>query len=349
MSQQQPARPALGSRTRSRGRASSFLQAKTVPVGRDDAHPLCDATRTSTDRVDRAVQCSQTVDADLLSDIVDDPWRDRSLASQTDQLQDARRGDAHGEASTSSFTDTDASDGPDAHGVPTIEVYVHKVRRDDTLAKIILSYGIPAAVLKRSNRIWSADVFPDVLLLPVDQCTVAETRLVDVADEPRSPALQGASVKSPRSPHAKHENSDKHRLKAARSAYLPGIGEVDVARVTPSSLSYFPPSKQRANAATAKYSDLARSSIDRDRYNALYQAASAGLFESADGEDAPFDKHRLSPPPQNRSPRQSFDSVRSLSNTYGVNWLEDAFNGTQKILKRYKSRKKPKEIDLIEL
>ena len=346
---QQPARPALGARSRSR--TSSILQAKLVPLRAGATHPLGTGEPVVPAPVQISVQqhTCDSGDTDLLSDVIDDPWRDKSTQTGHEGEDDGEH-DTWPQAGladpTSSTVDrTTSSTAPPDLPPDTVEVYVHKSRRGDTLAKIILSYRIDAAVLRRCNRIWSADVFPDVLLLPVEQCDVQQVRLVDVIDEPQTPShppacdLDGVAGKGAARMAAR-------RLEIVRTVDLPGLGEVGVARVSRSSLSYFPPSKNRG---TSQYSDLARSSIDRDRYNALYNAASAGLFIDSSTNLDGSDKHRYSPPPSARSPRPSFESVRSLTNTYGVALIEDAFNGTQKILKRYKSRHNPKEIDLIEL
>lgn len=53
-------------------------------------------------------------------------------------------------------------------------VYIHHVKKDDTLAGITIRYNIAAGVLRKANRMWPNDVVQarKTLILPVDACGV---------------------------------------------------------------------------------------------------------------------------------------------------------------------------------
>src|SRR5271167_2467354 len=114
--------------------------------------------------------------------------RSTALRSAEEQLRYIREGDTswqrqHPDSSnespssptTSSSSTAVAMNGDDQTKTEqTIRVYLHHVRKTDTMPLILLAYKISATMLKKANRLWSTDSIQsrEKLYLPVDDCGV---------------------------------------------------------------------------------------------------------------------------------------------------------------------------------
>ncbi|BFZ53770.1 hypothetical protein PYCC9005_000801 [Savitreella phatthalungensis] len=316
-------------------------------------------TRRSTTRTTRAISAS-TPTTDATGAHEHPLWRPEDL----DRLDIGGSSTAHSKHQNDSQCKDEVIEAEEKN---TVEVYVHRVRRDDSLARIILTYGIAESVLKRCNRIWSSDVFPSVLLLPVEHCKSRETKLLDIDDDQDRSSRTGIKGHH-RAESAPAVTLEHARLKAQantavttprtqltihRTVTITGVGEVDVARVARSSLTYFPPAKNkdRGELRAGRYSSLARVSMERER---SFNGAQSGHQTAGQWNEFSNSMPELSPArllvPAVKSPRASFESVRSTgSASAAAHLLENAYNGTHKMIKRFKDRKIPQEIDLIEL
>ncbi|KAF7198429.1 hypothetical protein HII31_00168 [Pseudocercospora fuligena] len=165
-------------------------------------------------------------------------------------------------------------------------VYLHPVKKDDTLAGITIRYNVSANVLRKANRMWPNDTpqARKVLILPVDACAVkgkpvsdAELDLLGSESEALS-TLQAEEVPTPTATTyqqngIKGQNRDRtnststHTSTSAAAStietepnwqhdswvLLPGNKDpTEIARLPRRALGYFPPARRKSNS----YSDL---------------------------------------------------------------------------------------------
>ncbi|CZT19600.1 uncharacterized protein RCC_05451 [Ramularia collo-cygni] len=164
-------------------------------------------------------------------------------------------------------------------------VYIHHVKKDDTLAGITIRYNIAANSLRKANRMWPNDAVQarQTLILPVDACGV-KGKLASEADWPGSESdalssLQAEEVPTPTADtfvnlpvSSKHGRTRTNSTStyttssaAASSAdmeppwqhdswvILPGNSQpTQIARLPRRALGYFPPARRKSN----NWSDL---------------------------------------------------------------------------------------------
>jgi len=200
-----------------------------------------------------------------------------TLRSAEEQLQDIRQGDTSWQRSNSplpfgsprsrplnSSSSVDKLDEGDDRVTTEqqIRVYLHHVRKTDTMPLILLVYEISASVLKKSNRLWAADSIQsrEKLYLPVDECRVIPApcspppKIKDMLPNGLQADLDKASK-----PHGKNgdwpprlPNQSTTPLPAAETdpggewVMIPGIGPIQIVSLAAQKLSYFPTPQQTA-------------------------------------------------------------------------------------------------------
>ncbi|KAK0928823.1 hypothetical protein LTR91_004114 [Friedmanniomyces endolithicus] len=166
-------------------------------------------------------------------------------------------------------------------------VYVHHVRKADTLAGITIKYNCSVATLHKANRMWPNDPVHsrDTLILPVDACGVkgkmmpgsealdllssdADALSAGQAEEVPTPdpqLLNGDAFSRNRT-NSSSTNTSRRPSTAALSngeseppwhhdswVILPGATKpTEIARLSRRALGYFPPTRRKSNC----YSDL---------------------------------------------------------------------------------------------
>ena len=138
----------------------------------------------------------------------------------------------------------------------SVRVYLHHVRKTDTLPLILLAYQISAPVLRKANRLWATDSVQtrDILHLPVEECNITpetcpppirnraslkkawdregeriqvdpcnEASIFDVPEQTLDTKVENDSV------------TDEEEW-----VIIPGVGQVEIIALPAHSLSYFP-------------------------------------------------------------------------------------------------------------
>jgi hypothetical protein len=198
-----------------------------------------------------------------------------ALRSAEEQLRDIRQGDTSWQRTNSpllfdsprsrqsnSSSSVDKLDERDDRVTiePQIRVYLHHVRKTDTMPLILLAYEISASVLKKSNRLWAADSIQsrEKLYLPVDECGVIPAPCSPPL-EPKDTLLNGVQAHLDRASKPLGENGEwPPRLPnipprpAAKAeapgewVMIPGIGPIQIVSLSAQKLSYFPTQHQTA-------------------------------------------------------------------------------------------------------
>lgn len=187
---------------------------------------------------------------------------------------------------------------------PTVRVYLHHVRKTDTLPLILLAYGISATVLKKANRMWATDSIQSrkKLYLPVDECSV-ET-------EPCPPPASSAEARNENTMERSNvhgENGDwPPRLPAETLSPPPEVANdvetwVNISAVGPTQiislpahkLSYFPAQQrngmERSTSLPTLDSLLAEDKVPRDSMDSVASRSSIGsLVEDGVGRVVRF-------------------------------------------------------------
>jgi hypothetical protein len=222
-------------------------------------------------------------------------------------------------------------------------VYVHKIRREDTLPGVMLKYGCQQDVFRKVNRFWPNDNIQvrKHVFLPVEACTVRGKKvdgpqsgpdLLDAAMEdlhkattPGKGGLKrmgmhesadggGASTSQPSPSYV--DNPD---LKHDSWVALPNFEEpVAILRIPRSSLGYFPRARRKSvSKSLGRYSDsitsTPRSSFDNLRHPPSH-AAQMSLAQSQSLSASPVRKPDL-------ISRQSSTRSRASSTAQPV-WTE---------------------------
>ena len=236
-----------------------------------------------------------------------------TLRSAEEQLRDIRQGDTSWQRSNSPLlsesprsrqsnlsSSVDKLDEGDDR-VPTesqIRVYMHHVRKTDTIPLILLAYEISASVLKKSNRLWAADSIQsrEKLYLPVDECRVIAT---PCSPTPKTkdtlPNDVQADLDKASKPHG--ENGDwpprlLNQFVSPRPAaeaeapgewvMIPGIGPVQIVSLPAQKLSYFPTSHhatmERSTSLPSLDALVGQDKAPRDSMDSVVSRSSIGSF-----------------------------------------------------------------------
>ena len=177
-------------------------------------------------------------------------------------------------------------------------VYLHTVRKEDTLAGITIRYNCSANALRKANRMWPNDSVQrrPVLILPVDACGVkgkplSELEAMDLLDDEKdalsagkaeevgapntsAPTTNGNDLIRNRTNSASTSTSINRSSSAAASGaegeqqwhhdswiLFPGASKpTEIARLSRNTLGYFPPARRKS----ASYSDLDTPSTSLD-------------------------------------------------------------------------------------
>lgn len=259
------------------------------------------------------------------------------LRSAEEQLRDIREGDTSWQLPTSNGVDKLNGDARDvaqggeldiAADLPKVRVYLHQVRKTDTMPLILLAYEISATALKKANRLWSTDSIQSrkELYLPVDECGVKaeqcpplniENTKVDNVQTEDPPELsgfvRGQDVGWPLQLEDSGVESSSDEAQEQEWVSIPGIGRIQVISIPPHKLSYFP----------------------TIRRNTMERSSSLPTLESLAIQDRP--------------PRDSMDSVASRSSIGSL--VEDGVGRLVRYWHDNQGRKKWAKIgkDLIEL
>ncbi|GAB7331514.1 hypothetical protein MBLNU13_g02911t1 [Cladosporium sp. NU13] len=182
-------------------------------------------------------------------------------------------------------------------------VYLHHVRKEDTLAGITIRYNCSANTLRKANRMWPNDTVQRraVLILPVDACGVkgkplSELEAMDLLGDEKdalsagkaeevetpkalAPTTNGNDLMRNRTNSASTNTSHNRSSLAAGSSVegeqpwhhdswilFPGASKpTEIARLSRNTLGYFPPARRKS----ASYSDLdtPSTSLDLTRTN----------------------------------------------------------------------------------
>lgn len=239
-----------------------------------------------------------------------------NLRSAEEQLRDLRDGDTSWQHNNdSSLRKSQDSDGPVLPGAshiqntqtdrvatqqPLVRVYLHHVRKTDTLPLILFAYEISATVLNKANRLWATDSVQsrEELYLPVEKCGVKPA--------PCSPPPQESECQQPRKQDGNLGNplgirgidngslrQDIQFLEPEKQldewVLIPGIGPVQIASLPTHKLSYFPAERRgvvaRRNSSPVLDSLVVEDKIPRDSIDSdvLSRSSIGSLVEDGVG------------------------------------------------------------------
>jgi hypothetical protein len=258
-----------------------------------------------------------------------------TLRSAEEQLRNIREGDTSWQLNhvppVKGITIPDKTGSPNKVAVTqtnlgtpeqTVRVYLHHVRKTDTMPLILLAYEISAMVLKKANRMWATDSIQSrkKLYLPVDECNVKS----EPCSRPQTPN---------ESHHDKTERVEMHGVngdwpprlpqetpppteevpEAESWVSIPAIGPIQIISLPAHKLSYFP----------------------TQQLNGMERSTSLPTLDSLVAED--------------KAPRDSMDSVASRSSIGSL--VEDGVGRVVRFWHDNQGRKKWAKIgkDLIEL
>jgi hypothetical protein len=196
-------------------------------------------------------------------------------------------------------------------------VYVHIVRKTDTMPLILLAYGISATALKKANRLWANDSIQirNELYLPVDQCDVHP----QPCSRPGTPQVSSNSTHAangtvhqdtiihedengewpplleitPDYPGERGEPERVEKEEAEEWVMIPEIGPVRIISLQADKLSYFPGHKrtrmERASSLPGLDSLVAEERPPRDSMDSVVSVSSIGsLVEEGVGRIVRF-------------------------------------------------------------
>ena len=170
-------------------------------------------------------------------------------------------------------------------------VYLHEVKRGDTMAGVTIKYGCPPEVVRKVNRFWPNDYIETrkQVLLPVDSCSVRGKKMNDLEllssdlQEPRarSEEYRAESVSTEQdiledtaplslkpSPSALIEDSRHDSWVQIHGFAAP----VEVLRLPRRSLAYFPPARRKSMTNPSETS-TPKSSLDMLRHPPTHAAS----------------------------------------------------------------------------
>jgi len=167
-----------------------------------------------------------------------------------------------------------------------IRIYVHVLKKTDSLPFLLLAYGISASALRKANRLWPNDSIHlrQELKLPVADCSVKVTpwepdHLIDLTNGETTDSSKVSLRKS-------RSSSGDHGSTSDSYWDIPKVGKTRLTTIPSHQLTFFPP---------------ASSSPTRPRLSALTNGNPPSSSLSLDGRP--------------RSARPSHDSVQSNKST----------------------------------
>lgn len=205
-------------------------------------------------------------------------------------------------------------------------VYLHHVRKDDTLAGITIRYNCSANTIRKANRMWPNDTpqSRQTLVLPVDACGVKGKPLPDAqavdllsSEGDDLSASQAEEVLTPKPPltngvpatHARTASTSTNTSRRASSSVAASSIETEpqwhhdswillpnsklpteIARLSRRALGYFPPARRKSNS----YSDLDTPSTSLDLRRASTQDPPPNSPLRSDASQRPRRPRRLS-------------------------------------------------------
>jgi len=239
-----------------------------------------------------------------------------NLRSAEEQLRDLRDGDTSWQRDNySSLRNSQDSDGPVSSGAlhiqnpqtdrvaaqqPLVRVYLHHVRKTDTLPLILFAYEISATLLNKANRLWATDSVQsrEELYLPVEKCGVKpapcspppqkskchQSRNQDenLGDPLRIRGIDRDSLQQDTQFLESEEQLDEWVL-------IPGIGPVQITSLPAHKLSYFPAERRsmvaRRNSLPVLDSLVAEDRVPRDSIDSdvLSRSSIGSLVEDGFG------------------------------------------------------------------
>ena len=209
-----------------------------------------------------------------------------------------------------------------------VRVYLHNVRKTDTMPLILLAYEISAPVLKKSNRLWATDSIQTRkrLYLPVDECSIKPQPCPSPSSERTEPTtnqfhdrltpdgvVHGENGEWPTRLNDQSATSHDEALEAEEWVSIPRVGPTRIISIPAHKLSYFP----------------------TQRRNTMERSTSLPTLDSLVLQD--------------RAPRDSMDSIASRSSIGSL--VEDGVGRIIRYWHDNQGRKKWAKIgqDLIEL
>jgi LysM repeat protein len=238
------------------------------------------------------------------------------LRSAEEQLRDIKEGDTSWQLSSSNSlhplreplagTERRAQNGnrDSASESSKIRVYLHNVRKTDTLPLILLAYEISVAALKKANRLWSTDSIQSrkQLYLPVDECSInpestsspkdksPEINEVRFADQGISNGLKlGDDGEWPPRLKEATSRSESEGDETEEWVTIPGIGATQIISISAHKLSYFPTARrntmERSTSLPTLESLVLQDKQPRDSMDSVASRSSIGsLVEDGVGK-----------------------------------------------------------------
>jgi LysM repeat protein len=233
-----------------------------------------------------------------------------SLRSAEEQLRDIKEGDtswqrahttlAHESPSSYPSSPSNTGDvlerGDHIRAGSVVRVYLHIVRKTDTLPLILLTYHISANALKKANRLWATDSIQSrqKLYLPVEECAITPVSSIQPPDLKDSQNKTCVPESSGRIKAHGDDNERPSRLsdqdlqlgddgvedRSEEWVKIPGVGPVQVISLPAYKLSYFPTQGRNAMERSASLptfdSLVAEERITRDSMDSIASRSSVG-------------------------------------------------------------------------
>jgi hypothetical protein len=235
-----------------------------------------------------------------------------ALRSAEQQLRDIREGDTswqrthlglfYGSPSprksiSSSTADTlhDQTDHPKKE--PTVRVYLHHVRKTDTLPLILLAYELSAPTLRKANRLWPTDSIQSrkKLYLPVEECGIEpepclpapkpcdspnDTEPMDIKDRHRSYREQKEWPPRPVDQPVHLQDKDGQEGVLEEWVMVPAIGPTQIISLPAHKLSHFPSQQHNSVDLSASLPTLdalcTEDQVPRDSMDSVISRSSLG-------------------------------------------------------------------------
>ena len=174
-------------------------------------------------------------------------------------------------------------------------VYIHKIKREDTLAGVMLKYGCQPDVFRKVNRFWPNDNIQTRkhVFLPAEACSVRgkrveqpdllSTSMQDLKIENKGPSrsqsdtFTGEIATSPAQSAVSRmtSNVEEHGFKHDCWVSIPSFPEpIEILRIPQRSLGYFPRARRKSNSTLAGDSTTStpRTSFDMLRHPPTHAA-----------------------------------------------------------------------------
>ena len=236
-------------------------------------------------------------------------------------------------------------------------VYIHKIKREDTLAGVMLKYGCQPDAFRKVNRFWPNDNIQtrNQVFLPVEACSVRgkkvdqpdllATALEDLKLQTNNPSKSfpgsqtGDMASSPTYSDMSRtvSNAEDRHLRHDSWVSIPSFSDpVEILRMPRKSLGYFPRARRKSNTALT---DTSTASTPRTSFDTLRHPPTHAAQISASLNASPVRRPVL---------RQNSGRQRSSSTTATQKSFVDALRGpggvgTLKGLRTEPSRPGPAE------